>query len=251
MHSQLDPALEPIDGPGAPDDETCMARVRAGDRTAFGILYRRHHPMAVRAAAAIAGRELAEEHTAEAFARTYELLRQGKGPQQYFRAYVITAIRNNHYTYSKRAARHQLHSEPLDLVPPDLSGQVWDDLFAGTTVAAAFASLPERWRTVLWLQTVEGCTLSEISVRVGISKGATAQLSFRAREALRLAYLAAHALPASDATCAPILDQLPRHVRGNGRGGPAATAKVVLHLASCPSCDAAATDLSEVAAAFA
>jgi RNA polymerase sigma factor (sigma-70 family) len=226
-----------------PTDETCLARVRAGDRSAYDHLYRRHHGAAVRAAAAIGGQHLADEHAAEAFARVLELLLAGKGPQDNFRAYLIRAIRNIHFNHHRQTKRVLLHDSPAEKLRPDLSGDAWEDLFDSETAAAAFTSLPERWRRVLWLHTVEDRSVTEISEELGISPGAVSQLSFRAREALRTAYLAAHLQEPTAAACQPVVSRLPQVVRG---GAAARPRPVEEHLRTCRPCTERASEIAAI-----
>lgn len=228
-----------------PTDATCLARVRAGDRSAYDYLYRRHHGPAVRAAMTISGPHLADEHTAEAFARVLELLLAGKGPTEHFRAYLIRAIRNIHYNHHRRMKRVQLHDNPAEQLRPDLSGDVWEDLFDSDAAATAFASLPHRWRQVLWMHTVEHRTVPEISEKLGISAGAVSQLSFRAREALRTAFLAAHVQEPSVNACRAVVARLPHLVRG---GTTARTRRVEDHLRACVPCTERASEIAAVSA---
>lgn len=241
----LDGTADPSVLSDGPSDEVCCARVRDGDLSAFAILYRRHHPAALRAAISIAGRDLAEEHTAEAFARVLALLKSGRGPDQFFRSYVCTAIRNAHISYQQRIKRTQLSEDPESILPVDLTDAPPDRLFASETVTTAFRDLPERWRIALWLQTVEGRSLTEVGDLIGLNAHGAAQLTFRAREALRMNYLAAHLQAPRDPRCEPIITQLPRHVRSNA-GSRKPT--IVAHLRNCGPCADGATDLQLVAA---
>jgi len=234
--------------PDEPTDDACLARVRAGDRSAYDYLYRRHHGAAVRAAASISGQHLADEHTAEAFARVLELLLAGKGPTDHFRAYVISAIRNIHYNHHRRMKRVLLHDNPAEQLRPDLSGDAWEDLFDSTTAAAAFATLPERWRQVLWLHTVEHRSVTEISDELGISPGAVSQLGFRAREALRTAYLAAHLQEPTANECQDVVSRLPQEVR---TGRTTRSPRVSDHLRECGPCTERAAEIAAISARMA
>lgn len=231
--------------PDEPTDKVFLARVRSGDRTAYDHLYRRHHGAAVRAAAAISGQDLADEHTAEAFARVLELLLAGKGPTEHFRAYLISAIRNIHYNHHRRMKRVLLHDSPAEQLRPDLSGDAWEDLFDSATAATAFGSLPPRWRQVLWMHTVENRSVTEIAAELGISPGAVSQLSFRAREALRTAFLAAHLQEPTATECRDVVARLPQAVRTGTR---ARSPRVDDHLRGCSPCAERAAEISAISA---
>ncbi|WP_053206085.1 sigma factor-like helix-turn-helix DNA-binding protein [Jiangella muralis] len=62
--------------------------------------------------------------------------------------------------------------------------------------ATALASLPARWRHVLWLVDVERYSPSELGSRLSMTPNAVSSLAARARKALRAAY---HAAPTVDA----------------------------------------------------
>lgn len=231
----------------APSDAAYLAAVRAGDSAAYDELYRRHHAAGLRAAIAIAGPAMAEEHTAEAFARILVLLRAGKGPETYFRAYLCTAIRNAHINHLRRERRTVLTDEVPEVPTGAGADQAWDQDAPSEAIGLAFRNLPPRWREALWLHTVEGRPLAEVATRMGISQQATAQLTYRAREGLRLGYLAEHVPTATDQRCRAVAAHLPRYVRGTAAGrGPA----VRRHLADCRPCTTAASDLTRIASAL-
>lgn len=195
------------------DDSYYLARARAGEPDAYAELYRRHHLAVLRAAWAIAGPSLAEELTAEAFTNTLRALRRGGGPDHGFRTYLVTAVRHAHIDFSRRtqrvlnvddiAAYSDLADDPVD---------PWQVLLENAIVRDAFATLPERWREVLWRREVEGRSVSEVGEMLGISAGAVAQLDYRAREGLRRAYLDQHSASA-EGTCRRLLDQPARNAR--------------------------------------
>jgi DNA-directed RNA polymerase specialized sigma24 family protein len=56
-------------------------------------------------------------------------------------------------------------------------------------VAAAWASLPSRWRHVLWLIEVDQYSPAELAPSMAISANAVSSLATRARRALRTAYV--------------------------------------------------------------
>ncbi|WP_165956394.1 sigma-70 family RNA polymerase sigma factor, partial [Streptomyces hainanensis] len=111
-------------------------------------------------------------------------------------------------------------------------------------LAEAFATLPDRWREVLWRTAVEGQPLARVGRDLGLTKNATAVLAFRAREGLRQAYLQAHvndAVTHQDADCRRYARKLGSFVRGS-----AAARGLRQHLDDCARCRAAYLELADV-----
>ena len=75
------------------DDELVLA-TRAGDSRAFGVLWARHSPAALRAARSITSSIDPEDLVSEAFAKTFSAIRNGGGPTDAFRPYILAAVRS-------------------------------------------------------------------------------------------------------------------------------------------------------------
>ena len=226
------------------DDSDYLARVRAGEPGAYAELYRRHYPAVLRAARIIAGHDLAEDLVAEAFLNTFRVLQRGGGPDRAFRTYVLTAVRHAHISAARKTNRVFSVDDITPYVPTENgSPDPWLALLEGEMVRAAFASLPQRWREVLWQREVEGRSVSEVGDLLGLSSGAVVQLAFRAREGLRLAYLAQHTAT-TDQACARFAAQLPKYARGNSHQR---TIALQAHLDGCRDCTAAAVEIDSTA----
>jgi DNA-directed RNA polymerase specialized sigma24 family protein len=117
-------------------DPELIARVRAGDREAFGELYRRHAGPATTLARQFA-RSAAESDdlVSESFARVLDNLLAGKGPDTAFRAYLFTTVRNTAYD---RTLRRQ---------PPSGAGRLSSGSAPGPEVACPSARRPRSTRT--------------------------------------------------------------------------------------------------------
>jgi RNA polymerase sigma factor (sigma-70 family) len=173
-----------------PTDAELLGAVRAGDPAAFGELYRRHEGAARRLAGSLApARADAEDLVAETFAKVLAALLAGRGPDLSARGYLFTTLRHVWYDRSRRDARVELTDDltryETGTAPPDTTGA---DL-ERDRAAEAFATLPERWRTVLWHTAVEGGTPAQVAPLLGLTPGGVAALAFRARERLRQRYL--------------------------------------------------------------
>ncbi len=243
----LRPAAEKPTAGGDDSDAALVARVITGDVGAFDALYRRHHEAAWRLALLVtSNRADAEDAVAEAFAKVFAAL--GRAGVSSFRPYLLRCVRNAATDAHRRTARLDLRDE-LDLTegvgPARRTAPAAEELAAADDEAAlaleALNALPERWRTVLWLTEVEEMGPADAGQILGLSANATAGLSFRAREGLRRAYLAAHLRPGAPAACAAVAKELPAYARGMLANR--ARDRVDAHLEDCAGCRQRLEDL--------
>jgi len=196
-------------------DPELIARVRAGDREAFGELYRRHAGPATTLARQFS-RSAAESDdlVSESFARVLDNLLAGKGPDTAFRAYLFTTVRNTAYDRTRKDKRLQFTE---DMSAHDVAVVGDDPVLANLEsgmIATAFAKLPERWQAVLWHTQVEGESPAEVGALLGMAPGAVSSLAFRAREGLREAYLQAHLAETAAERCRTTVERLGAWTRG-------------------------------------
>jgi RNA polymerase sigma factor (sigma-70 family) len=185
-------------------DEADPELVRAaaeGTPEAFEELYRRHSQAAWAVALNILGDvNDAADAVAEAFARTFPVLSGIEGVG--FRAYLISAVRqaaiallggrtriSSLQQLEEDAAlrRHDYSEGPQ---APELHVMASEDQ---RLVAEAFARLPERCRTALWLIEVEELSTKEVGSILGVQPVDAAQLATSGRRRLREYYLASQA----------------------------------------------------------
>ncbi|RII12046.1 RNA polymerase sigma factor [Streptomyces sp. YIM 130001] len=259
--SLADELLASGDAPAS--DPELIARMRAGDDSAYEELYRRHAE-AVRRYSRTCCRDAhtADDLTSEVFARMLQAVRGGSGPEYAVRAYLLTSVRRVAAGWIKSAKREQLvedfavfatqasrSTEVSDEDTLDLGADVMAMHEAERTmVMQAFRSLSEEWQAVLWHTEVEDDPLSEVAPLFGHSSpNATAQLASRAREGLKQAYLQAHVSVslASDDECARYADRLGAHARGRLR--TRAERGLRKHLEDCAKCRLAAGQIKELA----
>ncbi|MBL8774951.1 MAG: sigma-70 family RNA polymerase sigma factor [Acidimicrobiales bacterium] len=230
----------------ASGDAELLARVRAGDHAAFGLLYERHRAAARSVARGLTrGAGDAEDLVSESFTRVLCVIERGKGPAVAFRPYLLTAMRRIHWERTRVAERERPTDLTADVHLGDLFIDPALDGLEGTLAVEAFKRLPERWRMVLWHTQVEQLEPAEVAPLLGISPNAVAALAYRAREALRRAYLEAHVGRGThDEVCHHVCQLLPAKVRG----GLSATgiATVDRHLSICDDCRAFHAELSAV-----
>ncbi|MBP2340039.1 RNA polymerase sigma factor (sigma-70 family) [Saccharothrix coeruleofusca] len=228
-------------------DRELLARVRAGEDTAFGELFSRHSD-AVRRFALRHVREHAEAEdlTAEAFFRVLQAIRRGNGPTDHVRTYLLTVARRVAWEWSGRRRDVPVADEELSrrVEPfPDATA----DRAEHTLISRAFTSLPERWRSVLWRVEVEGERPAAVAPHFGLSPNAMAALARRAREGLRAAYLQAHLAAGADGgprACSSVVAKLGTYTAGGVQG--AEQLRIRKHLRTCASCNALHAELVEV-----
>nr|WP_275940910.1 sigma-70 family RNA polymerase sigma factor [Nocardioides zeae] len=186
-----------------------MEQARAGGpgaaSAATAELYRRHRDVALRLAGRLCDERDVEDVVADAFARVLAQLATGGGPRSSFRAYLLTAVRHAHVDHVRRDAPLVWTDapEPTAAVPDETERREESRLLSGVLRA-----LPDRWQLVLWWTLVERRSLEDVGARLHLNPNAAAALAFRAREGLRLAYVAAHVARAADPRCAPWRDRL-------------------------------------------
>lgn len=228
-----------------PSDAVLIEAVRGGDIAAYGRLYDRHLVAARRVAAAIASGEAERDDLiAEGFTRVLRILRSGEGPDEDFRPYLLTTIRNTMISWRRRDSAVSLVAEVPDVLPSEGSDEPVDSRMHGTVAAGAFASLPERWRAVLWRTEIEGESPARIAEDFGMTPNGVAALAYRAREGLRQAYLDQHVPEARRRNCKVVSGQLARWVR-DGVGDHKAH-RITTHLDRCADCRKLATGLREL-----
>jgi RNA polymerase sigma factor (sigma-70 family) len=172
-------------------DVELVERVRRGDLAALEPLHDRHRAGCERFARRLVGPSDAEDVVSEAFLAMVAAIERGHGPRTSVRAYLHQAI------WTAAARRWKRCDEPTDEVvelspraPVAPCGRDLDRLDDRVGLAPAMASLPPHWRRVLWLVEVEGRSMAEIGAELTIAPSAAAALAYRARKALRSAYLA-------------------------------------------------------------
>jgi RNA polymerase sigma-70 factor (ECF subfamily) len=171
-----------------PDNAAVLAAAR-GDQAAFGALFRRLGPGAWTFAKRMSrDAASAEDAVHEAFLRLFEAARRGvfDPARGTARALLIRMVRNACVDSLRRRSREDASLEGVDRARPDGASAV------GLSVDASqlLATLPETWRSALFLRIDQGLSYDEIAVALGATLGQVKTWIFRARTALaeRLAH---------------------------------------------------------------
>lgn len=215
-------------------------------------LYRRHRS-AVLSYARTCCRDphTAEDLVSEAFARTLQAVRSGGGPEAAWRPYLLTVVRRVAAEWAGTARRTELSADFeqwLGNLPDSPEAESSEErilrLEDDSLVIRAFRSLPERWQAVLWHTAVEEEPASKVGALLGMGASGVGSLASRAREGLREAYLAAHVESALvSEECRRYSSLLGAAVRRSGRRP---NKDLEQHLAQCPHCAHALTELTDL-----
>jgi RNA polymerase sigma factor (sigma-70 family) len=233
---------EGLGGSAPVTDKTLLVRARNGDMAAFAELTERNRRSALVVAGAMVDSATAEDVVSDSFERLLVTLRNGGGPTESLRPYLLQMVRNR--AIDSWRGRREVCVEPAVLTQASETIEDADTEATGVSmVRQAFEQLPERWQTVLWLGEVEGYSYAEIGRELGLREGAVTQLLHRAREGMRQAYLKLHASYATG-ECGRIRPLLVKYVRG--KSGARDCAQVEQHLDNCPECAAAAGKLRQL-----
>ncbi|HET9442824.1 MAG TPA: sigma-70 family RNA polymerase sigma factor [Acidimicrobiales bacterium] len=230
------------------------AEAAAGDADAFRSLYRRHAPMAWGLASAVAADPLdAAEAMVRAFAEVLATARPhdpGTGATgatgATIRTQLLAATRAAAVARHRRAEgapRPAVDLENLRVPPRERRSGEEEGDYDDATMAGALRTLPERWRTALWLTAVAGLPADRVAPVLGVPAEEAERIALRARAGLRERFvqdaMATTARPACRDTLARLVaraDSLP----------PSARDAVGLHLVECTACADRADDLVDL-----
>jgi RNA polymerase sigma factor (sigma-70 family) len=237
--------------PAGTSDAELLGAVRAGDSSAYAVLYELHADSVQR----LARRLCRDEHEAddvvsEVFANTLRAIQRGGGPRDEFGLYALRSVRNT--VIKLRTRTDTAHARPAELAELDRAAPDEPYHLAGD-VEQAFAELPDRFREVLWTTAVEGRTPTELAAveagagagTSGLDPGAVASLSQRARKALGRSYLRVHThRPSEHPECNRVRGDLPGYVQHTA--GLATAQRIDAHLAHCVECSQIRDEMCEL-----
>ncbi|QMU73166.1 sigma-70 family RNA polymerase sigma factor [Streptacidiphilus sp. P02-A3a] len=251
------PSGGPVDGEELPSSDALLAAaVRAGEDSAFEELYRRHAE-AVRRYARTCCRDAftAEDLAGEVFARTFQALRAGKGPDLAVRAYLLTAVRNIAATWTRSDRREQLVDDftlfaatspavaSVDVTDPGADTWAMAEIDQ-SLVVRAFRQLDADDRMLLWHTVVEREPPREVALLIGKTANATSVQASRARDRLATEFLQAHVSDSQKSDCKKYARKLAAFARGSL--GKRAAADFRVHLRDCDRCSAAYLELVDL-----
>jgi RNA polymerase sigma factor (sigma-70 family) len=196
-------------------DDQLIQLTREGDMDAYSALWQRHSAVAVRVARRATNKVDPEDLASEAFMNVLKAIKNGSGPRENFRAYLLTAVRNVAATQGSSGdsqPRSPFDEEVLSQTIPVEDHQ--ESVAEKMLTVRAFRSLPTRWQEVLWYRDVEDLSVADVAKIVGMSANAVTQLIRRAREGMKQAWIQGQ-LNASNTTpeCAWLIERVSKYSR--------------------------------------
>ena len=233
----------------SPGDAKVARQTQEEGVSAFEYLCQRHVAPAWDFAYAVTGeRRESTAAVAEAFVR---VLRPGRparfdSPDQLETA-LLTATRAAAIEAARRPYREGADEPESAAASDDVGGAAEVAGEAGSRlpiVTAAYRSLPERWRSVLWLTEVRGAGATETAAILGVSGNGLDQLSHRAQSGLRERYLQAQLHGPVPASCRPVVEHLAAFIANSL--APPKLAPIERHLRKCNDCQEREAELDHL-----
>lgn len=175
------------------EDVQLMLALRAGDESAFDVLFQRWSaPLLRYLERMLRDAASAEELVQEAFLRLYRA-RERYQPDARFSTWLFTIANRlalNELRRPRHRSPHQSTDDDGDGAPLVLAAEQAgvDDVVnarrVGKSVEQALGTLPERQRAALWLTAVEGLSYAEVAVSLETTEKSVKALVHRARAAL-------------------------------------------------------------------
>jgi RNA polymerase sigma factor (sigma-70 family) len=172
------------------DEAALVAAVAAGDKMAFGILYRRYLPIVVRWCLRETGnRELAADLSAEVFAAALTAARRYRPDQASVLAWLLGIARNKLLESRRRkrvedSARRRVGLDRLPITDADLE-RVEELASLDDEILARVAGLPPVLRAALSSRVVDERSYAEIATELRCSESVVRQRVSRALRTLR------------------------------------------------------------------
>lgn len=226
-------------------DAALISAVRRGDSDAYATLYERHS----KAAAWLAGKFVRQsadrdDVVATGFAEVLQAIRNGHGPQESFRPYLLTSIRRIGIRHSMGRS-NEPRSIEADGLPTaaEITAGHGERTVERLLVVDAFRELPEHYQLALWHGVVEDEDIEALAGSLGVGRDAAKMTLWRAKESLRRSYLAQH-VAATEPGCGISRTDLAAVVRGSASA--AISKSVAEHLLQCPVCQSRMKEMGSV-----
>ncbi len=176
-------------------DQELVARVQAGDKSAFDLLVRKYqHKLVKLISRYVRDPDEALDVTQETFIKAYRALPNFRGDSSFYTwIYRIGANTAKNYLVSqgRRPPESDIDAQDAEqyIVDPHLRDMDTPDRLAQRdeierTVASAIEDLPEDLRTAITLREFEGLSYEEIAKAMECPVGTVRSRIFRAREAI-------------------------------------------------------------------
>jgi hypothetical protein len=207
-------------------DEELVELIGRGDLRAAACFWVRHWPTALTASRGLVEPAEVPGLAAEALIGTLAAVRVGTGPRDHAAVFVIDAV-------------HELGGE--EYLVEHLAGPAYPDVFASSTMAAAFDDLPIADRQLLWAALADGYGDADLATSLGTTAAEAAARHDAALGELQTGYLRRHAAVAVRAECATTHELLAAAVADPSTTLPRETG---VHVSECVVCTEAFHELA-------
>jgi len=184
-----------------PTDEEIVGRVLAGETAPFEALMRRYNQRVYRVVLSIVGNAgEAEDVTQDAWVRAFEHLDQFAGRAR-FSTWLTRIAVHEALARLRRLGRHVPIEDSMETLRSPAAGpeQRTADHELGHVIEAAFAVLPQVYRSVFMLREVEGLSTVETAACLDLNEETVKTRLHRARALLRNQITARIGMSARDA----------------------------------------------------
>ena len=171
------------------DDKNLVERARAGDQTAFALLFEQFHaPILNYLHRMVHDRALAEDLTQDTFIKAYNALPRTK-PDLAFKAWLYRIATNTAISHMRRGKIIKWLPFLTDRETPDEA--IERSVTRSTDINEALGKLPQHYAAALLLRHYQGLSLAETAQALDITENAAKLRLFRARKAFATVYGAA------------------------------------------------------------
>ena len=165
-----------------PQFRDLLAAAQAGDEQAFAVVWRDLQPAVLRYFR-VAAPEAAEDLAADTWVSVIRKLKQFRGDERAFRAWVFTVARHRAIDWRRQAARRPTSSVPVEQLaerpaPDDPVAQMLEG-HSPRAALALVAELPPDQAEVVALRVLAGLEVAEVARIVGKRPGAVRVLTHR------------------------------------------------------------------------
>ncbi len=174
------------------DDETLLARIRAGERSLFAVLMRRYNQRLFRITRSVVGGDAeAEEVVQEAYVKAFTHLADFEGRARFStwltKIALYEALGRKRREWRRVPWELDMDADGNDHLMPASRGpeDATSDRELGAVLAEAIDALPSIYRTVLVMREVEDLTTREAADLLGITEDALKVRLHRAKTMLR------------------------------------------------------------------
>ena len=227
-------ALQSVAGDAARDDARLVAALRAGEEGAFARLVTDYQTAIYNLAWRLVNdREDARDIAQEVFLKAYRQIPRIEG-ELHLWAWLYRVTVNACWDHLRAGSRRPaLLRDPEDAAD-QRAGDGEEQAEMARLFSASLAKLPPKQQAALLLKDVHGLQHSDIAAALGISRGSSEVLLFRARRSFRSAFTSLTADVEREPVCG-FAEQAAAYSVG-GRLTEARRRRVLAHASTCPDC---------------